>query len=204
MEKLIKFRLLSDSLSNDEFEIFITQLFNQFDKRTLILRSLVYIFHAQIHKQDQKTEQMQSKNQDQNHDEQHVPNKDLITTINIISKIIQSRKSNKSLTTNNHHKAATSIWNQNDREQKDYFISIQTSSPNTHSDKTATNSKKVSFPDLPTALIGHCASYLTFYEHQNFQQTSRQIFIGCKIPFPFNISPVRYFENVWYPNNTQN
>ena len=174
MEKLIKFRLLSDSLSDDEFESFTTQLFNTFNKRTIILRSLVYLFHAQINKQDQQqtNQQINSLNEHTKH-KQIQQNQDLITTINIISKIIQSRTN--SYHTNkysSHHHNSASI--STEHEQKTGALSTV----------CTRNSSLLSFGDLPTELIGNCASYLTFYEYQKFQRISRQIFIGCNNPIP--------------------
>ena len=156
MEKLIKFRLLSDSLSTNEFTQFLNQLFAQFDKRNLILKSLVYLFHAEI--------------------EKNGTNSDLITTINIISKIIQSRDNNKSNNTNN-----------------------STSFPLIQKPKQESNKKKTaSFHNLPTELIRHCTSYLTFDEYQSLQIVSRSIFIGCNNPINIQYIDRMIFSKCYY------
>ena len=127
MEKLIKFRMLSDSLSINEFESFTTRLVNQFDKRSIILTSLFHLFRAQNEKGE--------------------INSDLTTTISIISNIIQSRNSKR-------------------------LKEIESKQELT----------KFTLHNLPSALIGECASFLPFNQYQVFQKTSRAIFIGCNNP----------------------
>ena len=66
--EVIKFRDLADSLTDNEFDIFLLKIFNKFNKRQLISTSLFHLFK-----------------------EQGCQNQQLATTINIISSIIQSR-----------------------------------------------------------------------------------------------------------------
>ena len=47
LTELIRFRSLVDSLNDAEFDLFITKLFNKFNKRQLIVTSLFHLFYAQ-------------------------------------------------------------------------------------------------------------------------------------------------------------
>ena len=76
LKELIKFRSLADSLADQEFETFLSRLYNKFSKRQLILKSLFHLFNAQC-----------------NHD-QHENNQSHLTvaeTMDIIRTIIRSR-----------------------------------------------------------------------------------------------------------------
>ena len=136
MNDVIKFRLLADSLSDNEFNVFLSKLFNKFNKRQLILTSLFHLFNAQ-NRENQKKQ---------------TSNDQLLVTTDIISSIVKSRKMNDK-------QRSTSIAT----EQNKTLIPI-------------------SITNLPSDIIGFCASFLEFDDYNSFQRCSRQIFIGCNDP----------------------
>ena len=79
LHEVIKFRNLADSITETEFNLFLTKLYNKFNKRQLVLSSLFHLFNAQ-------------KNGDQ--DNASKSNCNVSKTMDILSSIIQSRDIN--------------------------------------------------------------------------------------------------------------
>ena len=125
LEELIKFRDLADTLTDKEFDLFLSKFFSKFDKRQFILKSLFHLFNAQ---------------NDGDNDNQDI---NLSPIMDIIASIIKSRQ----------HKQLGLSQNENE--------------------------PTISILDLPSDIIGFCASYLEFASYKLFERCSRQIYISC-------------------------
>ena len=79
LQEVIKFRNLADSLTQTEFELLLSKLYNKFNKRQLILSSLFHLFNSQ---------------NNCNHDNAEERNCNVTKTMDIISSIIKSRDTN--------------------------------------------------------------------------------------------------------------
>ena len=155
MDQLIRFRALADSLTDSEFNCFMTQLFAEYNRRQMLLSSLFYFFQATLHNNDS--------------DPVH-------TAIRVISAIIKARDDNAkapsagSITLPSLHPLEqSSVSNHN----------LNSSNGATEKKEVVLPLK---LHNLPTVLIGEVASYLHFDSYHSLMKCARSLYLGCTSP----------------------
>jgi len=153
MDHLIRFRSLADSLTEMEFNAFISQMFSRYDRRQLLLSSLFHLFLSQISNREDSAP--------------------ALGAIRMISAIIKARDDEKTENALNGNDVPPPIHPMS-------LDSAEEASVNENDGEDA--SVPLTIQSLPAELIGECASFLPFDGYHSLLRCGRSLFLGCTNP----------------------